>query len=190
LVRAPGILLDIQPGRAIPMKSGYALALVLGGSASLFGLVFDPPEKVIWNRTASAPEGLYWLRDEPFTKGRWVVLSARSGPAEWSQARGYVGEDWPLLKQVSGVPGDKICRDGTAVSINDENVATALLSDEKGRDLPAWDGCFTLVEGALFLLSPHPSSLDGRYFGAVREADILGIAVPLFGSSVHRQSAN
>ena len=46
------------------MKSGYALALVLGGSAALFGLVFDPPEKVVWNRTASAPIGLYWLRDD------------------------------------------------------------------------------------------------------------------------------
>ena len=50
------------------MKSGYALALVLGGSAALSGLVFDPPAKFIWNRTASAPEGLYWLRDEPFTR--------------------------------------------------------------------------------------------------------------------------
>ena len=171
------------------MKSGYALALVLGGSAALFGLVFDPPEKVVWNRTASAPIGLYWLRDEPFTKGRWVVLSARSGPAQWAQARGYVGEDWPLLKQVSGVPGDEICRDGVDVFINDQPVAIAAISDQKGRNLPAWDGCVTLRKGEVFLLSPHPSSLDGRYFGPVREADILGVAAPLFGSSVHEPSA-
>jgi conjugative transfer signal peptidase TraF len=171
------------------MKSGYALALVLGGSAALSGLVFDPPAKFIWNRTASAPEGLYWLRDEPFTKGRWVVLSARSGPAQWAEARGYVGKDWPLLKRVSGVSGDEICRKGVDVFINDELVAKALLSDEKGRDLPAWDGCVTLRNGELFLLSPHPSSLDGRYFGAVREADILGVAVPLMVSSVHGLSA-
>jgi conjugative transfer signal peptidase TraF len=171
------------------MKSGYALTLVLGGSAALFGLMFDPTEKVIWNRTASAPEGLYWLRDEPFTKGRWVVLSARSGPAQWAEARGYVGENWPLLKQVSGVPGDEICRKGVDVFINDQPVAIALLSDGKGRDLPAWDGCITLRNGEAFLLSPHPSSLDGRYFGAVREADILGVAVPMMVSSVHGQSA-
>ena len=172
------------------MKSGYALALVLGGSAALSGLVFDPPAKFIWNRTASAPEGLYWLRDEPFTKGRWVVLSARSVPAEWAEARGYVGKDWPLLKRVSGVPGDEICRKGVDVFINDQPVATALLSDEKGRDLPTWDGCITLRNGELFLLSPHPSSLDGRYFGPVSEADILGVAAPLFVSSVYDHSAN
>jgi conjugative transfer signal peptidase TraF len=171
------------------MKSGYALALVLGGSAALSGLVFDPPAKVIWNRTASAPEGLYWLRDEPLTKGRWVVLSARSGPAQWAEARGYVGEDWPLLKRVSGVPGDTICRDGVDVFINDQPVAIALVYDQKGRDLPAWDGCVTLRNGEVFLLSPHPSSLDGRYFGPVREADILGVSVPVMVSSVHGQSA-
>ena len=172
------------------MKPGYALALVLGGSAALFGLVFDPPARLIWNRTASAPEGLYWLRDEPFTKGRWVVLSARSGPAQWAQARGFVGHDWPLLKQVSGLEGDVICREGTAILINGEPAATALLHDRNGALLPAWDGCRVLEAGEVFLLSPHPSSLDGRYFGPVDEADILGVAAPFFVSSVHDHSAD
>lgn len=171
------------------MKAGYALALVLGASAALFGLVVDPAAKVIWNRSASAPQGLYWLRDTPLTKGRWAVLSASSGPAQWAAARGYVGDDWPLLKQVAGLPGDTICREGKAVSINGQPAAEALSYDGMGRDLPSWDGCVTLEKGEVFLLSPHPSSLDGRYFGTVHEADILGVAVPLFGSSVHGQSA-
>ena len=88
------------------------------------------------------------------------------------------------------MPGDKICRQGAYVFVNDGHVAIALISDQNGRDLPAWDGWITLEEGELFLLSPHPSSLDGRYFGAVREADILGVAVPLLVSSVHGHSAN
>ena len=189
MVGAPGILLNIEPDRAIAMKAGYALALVLGASAVVFGLVFDPPAKLIWNRSASAPQGLYWLRDAPLTKGRWAVLSARSGPAKWAAARGYVGDDWPLLKQVSGLPGDTICREGTAVSINGQQAAQALLVDRMHRELPVWEGCITLAAGEVFLLSPHPSSLDGRYFGPVHEADILGVAVPLFGSSVHEPSA-
>ncbi|PKP79810.1 MAG: hypothetical protein CVT79_17890 [Alphaproteobacteria bacterium HGW-Alphaproteobacteria-18] len=171
------------------MKAGYALALVLGASATVFGLVFNPAAKLIWNRSASAPQGLYWLRDAPLSKGRWAVLSASSGPAQWAAARGYIGEDWPLLKQVSGLPGDTICREGTAVSINHQPAAQALLYDGMGRDLPSWDGCAMLEASEVFLLSPHPSSLDGRYFGAVREADILGVAVPLFGSPVHETSA-
>ncbi|OZB13974.1 MAG: hypothetical protein B7X53_14910 [Hyphomonas sp. 34-62-18] len=171
------------------MKAGYALALVLGASAALFGLVVDPAAKVIWNRSASAPQGLYWLRDAPLTKGRWAVLSASSEPALWAAARGYIGEDWPLLKQISGLSGDTICREGTAVSINGHQAAQALLVDELRRELPVWDGCVRLAAGEVFLLSPHPSSLDGRYFGAVREADILGVAAPLFGSSAHDPSA-
>lgn len=171
------------------MKARYALALVLGSSAVLFGLVFDPPAKLIWNRSASAPQGLYWLRDAPLTKGYWAVLSARSGAAKWAAARGYVGDDSPLLKQVSGLPGDTICREGTAISINGQQAGQALLVDRMHRDLPVWEGCIKLAAGEVFLLSPHPSSLDGRYFGPVREADILGVAAPLFGSSVHEPSA-
>ncbi|AXE66144.1 hypothetical protein BBF93_19300 [Hyphomonas sp. CACIAM 19H1] len=171
------------------MKAGYAVGLVVGSSAVLFGLVFDPPAQLIWNRSASAPQGLYWLRDAPLTKGHWAVLSARSGPAQWAAARGYVGENWPLLKQIAGLPGDTICREGTAVSINGQQAAQAFLVDRMHRDLPVWEGCITLAAGEVFLLSPHPSSLDGRYFGAVHEADILGVAAPLFGSSVHEPSA-
>lgn len=189
MVRAPGIFLNVEPDRAIAMKAGYVMAFALGSSAVLFGLVFDPPAKLIWNRSASAPQGLYWLRDAPLTKGRWAVLSASSEPALWAAARGYIGEDWPLLKQIAGLPGDTICRDGAAVSINGQQAAQAFLVDRMHRDLPVWEGCITLAAGEVFLFSPHPSSLDGRYFGAVREADILGVAVPVFGSSVHDPSA-
>lgn len=171
------------------MKAGYALALVLGSSAAIFGVLFEPPEKLIWKRSARAPEGLYWVRNGPISKGQWVVLSARSGPAQWAQARGYVGEDWPLLKQVSGLPGDKICRNGAAVLINDQQAAQALLVDSFGRTLQSWERCVRLEAGEVFLLSPHPASLDGRYYGPVGEADILGVAAPLFGSSAYAQSA-
>lgn len=179
MVGAAAVLLDLEPNRAAQMRPGYALALVLAGSAALFGLVFEPDKKLVWNRTGSAPEGLYWLRDEPLTRGQWVALSARSGPAQWASAQGYSGNDWPLLKQVAGVPGDEICRDGLMVWVNGKPVAAALSMDHLRRDLPSWEGCRSLQEGELFLLNSHPSSLDGRYFGPVREADILGVALAL-----------
>ncbi len=52
----------------------------------------------------------YWLNDNPFTLGRWVVVSAKSPEAIWASKRGFVGQNWPLLKRVAGVPGDEICR--------------------------------------------------------------------------------
>lgn len=157
------------------MRPGYALALVLGGSAGLFGLVFDPADRLIWNRTGSAPQGLYWLSGDPFTKGQWVAVSARSAQADWAQAQGFVGRDWPLLKQITGVPGDEICREGSAVRINGAPVGIAQDVDSRGRVLPVWKGCQRLKPGEYFLLAPHPASLDGRYFGATDTADLDGV---------------
>jgi conjugative transfer signal peptidase TraF len=162
------------------MKPFILLMTVCGGWLALFGVLFEPEARLIWNRTRSAPLGLYWLKYEPLDPGRWVVLSASSPPATWAEAHGFTGRDWPLLKQVAGVPGDEICREELAITLNGKLVAIAQPADHLGRELPSWDGCVTLKHGELFLLNPHPSSIDGRYFGAVPAADILGVAEPVF----------
>ena len=95
-------------GRADPdMNRRRVLLASLGVAASVFLMIGAPADRLIWNRTGSAPEGLYWLSDEPFNKGRWVVVSARSGAAQWAERQGFIGRDWVLLKQVAGVPGDQ-----------------------------------------------------------------------------------
>lgn len=162
------------------MKSGYALALVLGGSAALFGMVFEPQKSLIWNRTGSAPIGLFRLSGEPFTIGRWVAVSSRSGPAQWASAHGFTGADWPLLKQVAALPGAEVCRENLDIFIDGEPVARALAVDSLGPDMPTWEGCIVLREDEIFLLNSHPRSLDGRYLGATKTEDVDGVAVPLW----------
>lgn len=159
------------------MKAAPFFLVGLGLSAVLFSVVSPLPERLIWNRTGSVPEGFYWLSDEPFTKGGWVVVSARSAEAEWAELHGFVGRDWPLLKRVSGVPGDEICRDGLMVSINGLPVGEALIESGGGVILPSWNGCKRVGEDELFLLNLHPQSLDGRYFGITRASDIDGSAI-------------
>jgi len=39
-----------------------------------------------------------------------------------------------------------------------------------------------LDEGQVFLLAPHPDSLDGRYFWAMQRSDLVGVAHPLMTS--------
>ena len=150
--------------------TGFSAGLVF------FGLVLDPADRLIWNRTASAPTGLYWLSDEPFTPGRWVVVSARSAEAQWAEEHGFVGRDWPLLKQIAGLPGDEICRWDTQLLINGKVGGEARLRDSSGRDLPSWEGCMVLGQDQLFLMNAHPDSLDGRYFGPVEIHDLVGVA--------------
>ncbi|MEL6996417.1 MAG: S26 family signal peptidase [Pseudomonadota bacterium] len=157
--------------------------LTLSGiSLVVFGSIFDPLDRLIWNRTASAPTGFYWLSDEPFTQGRWVVVSSESAVAEWVEVRGYVGKDWPLLKQIVGMPGDEICRTGTDILINNQPAAIAKERDSNGRNLPVWSGCSILQADEFFLLTPHPASLDGRYFGPIKQQDLDGVAIPLMTS--------
>lgn len=161
------------------MKAVPLFVAGIGLSAILFSVVGAVPERLIWNRTGSVPEGLYWLSDEPFTKGGWVVVSARSAEAQWAEFHGFVGEDWPLLKRVAGVPGDEICRDGVTVLINGIPAGEALIASGSGVLLPSWSGCSRVGEDELFLMNAHPQSLDGRYFGITSVHDIEGSAILL-----------
>lgn len=144
-----------------------------------FSMISPLPERLIWNRTGSVPEGLYWLSDEPFTKGGWVVVSARSAEAQWAELHGFVGKDWPLLKRVAGVPGDEICRDGVTILINGMPAGAALLETGDGVVLPSWSGCRRVAEYEIFLMNAHPNSLDGRYFGITSARDVEGSAIVL-----------
>ncbi len=158
----------------------WIAATVIGVGLACFSLFLAPQKRLIWNRTASAPQGLYWLSDGPHTAGRWAVVSSQSGEAQWANAHGFTGEGWPLIKQISGVSGDTICRNGAQISINGKPVADALLTDNARKNLPAWSGCFVLKDDEVFLLNAHPRSLDGRYFGPSSVDDLDGVAVLIF----------
>lgn len=126
----------------------------------------------LWNRTESAPKGLYLREGGALEKGDWAIVSARAPAAIWIAEHGFLAPDWPIVKRVAGVPGDQIYREGERVFVNGALVAVALETDSAGRILPAWSGCITLGDGEFFLLNDHPRSLDGRYFGATRAEDI------------------
>lgn len=159
------------------------LVLTLAGVAIIVAAsVLEPDRYLVWNRSASAPVGLYWLKNDPPHKGRWVVVSAASPMAQWAQKYGYTGPEWPLVKRVAALEGDRVCRFGDRIFINARAVATALFSDRSGRSLPVWSGCIELRKEDVFLLNPHPFSIDGRCFGTVLQSDLTGVAIPLMVS--------
>lgn len=153
------------------------LAATAVASIALTGAsVVSNDDKFIWNRTESAPTGLYWCLDRAPEKQEWAVVSAGAPSSIWIAERNYLAPGWPIIKRVAGVAGDKICRHGTMVKINNKRVATAMARDGEGRALPAWSGCFILAPNEFFLLNDHPKSLDGRYFGATKKEDVSGAA--------------
>ncbi|WP_084397227.1 S26 family signal peptidase [Henriciella aquimarina] len=135
---------------------------------------------LVWNRTGSAPIGLYRLSGDQFTLGRWGAVSADSDAAKWSASRGYVGDGWPLLKRIAALPGAEICREDLDIFIDGKPVAKALSRDAQGRKMPEWHGCVVVQDDEIFLLNAHPRSLDGRYFGVTKVRDVDGVAVLVF----------
>ena len=154
-------------------------ALVVGGAscAALTGTLLAPPAPVLlWNASPSSPVGLYWVRQgrTPALGGTaiaWPPPAARRLAA----ARDYLPADVPLVKNVAGVAGTRICAVGAAVFVNGRVSAVRRVRDGAGRPLPWWSGCHTLSRGELFLLSTGaPAAFDGRYFGITRAGELIG----------------
>jgi type IV secretory pathway protease TraF len=109
-----------------------------------------------------------------------------------ASTRGYLWAGALLIKPVAAGPGEVVCRHGAIVTINGLTVARARWADAAGRPLPRWSGCITLASDHVFVLSHAPDSFDGRYFGPIDPAHVLGTASALWADEVtgyqpHRQ---
>jgi conjugative transfer signal peptidase TraF len=155
-------------------------------SLALLGLgaaeALDPAPCLVWNASASAPLGLYWVtRDLPPERGALVLAWPPKEAGALAAARGYLPENVPLVKRIAAMANDVVCANSGIVVINGRMVAQTLLIDRAGRPLPAWNGCRTLRVGEVFLLMEGvPASFDGRYFGPVTTEAIVGRLVPLW----------
>jgi type IV secretory pathway protease TraF len=99
--------------------------------------------------------------------------------------RGYIGRGVPLLKHIAALPGQEVCRTGSAVAVDAVPFGDALDRDTHGRPLPVWQGCRRIADGDIFLMNPSvPDSLDGRYFGPLPARDLIGKATPLYTDEV------
>lgn len=153
-----------------------AIIGLLGASA-----VVPPRPRLLWNASASAPIGLWWVApDAPARRGDMVVAHLAEPWRGLAARRHYLPSNVPLIKRVAAGSGDVICAIGMAITINGRPVATRLAHDRAGRLMPYWQGCQVLRDGEAFLLMDDPASFDGRYFGATERRDIIGRAYPLW----------
>ena len=143
-------------------------------------IALNPLPRLIWNASKSVPIGFYWIEKRSPHGGEIAVLK----PPEWVQLiadeRNYLPNFAWLLKPVVATNGAIICRFGRMIFVNGKLVARAHLHDKLGRILPTWKGCKALRSDQVFLLSKHSDSFDGRYFGPVDTALIIGTAKHLF----------
>jgi conjugative transfer signal peptidase TraF len=136
----------------------------------------------IWNASASVPIGLYRVLPEDHLGVTDLVVVMPPEPiAKFLAERNYLPRRVPLLKLVLALPGQTVCRIRLAVIIDGIEMAMARERDRRGRPLPDWQGCRMIAEDEVFLMNwQSEDSLDGRYFGPLPAASIIGRAVPLY----------
>lgn len=155
----------------------YLASVAIGASAFV-----DPPPALIWNASPSVPIGMFTVH--PAVHLETADLVAVTPPetlAVFLADRGYLARSVPMLKRVLGLPGQEVCRDGLTITVDGIEMGMALSRDRSGRDLPVWHGCRTLADHEIFLMNwQSADSLDGRYFGPLPVATIIGRALPLW----------
>lgn len=159
-------------------------AVVTTAAVSLLGVAsvasFAP--RLIWNASASTPVGFYTIDDPgPVALTDLVAVDAPEPLATFLSDGGYLPRGVPLLKRVAALPGQRVCRTGLAITVDNAPIGDALDRDRRGRPLPVWQGCRIVADGELFLMNWQVGdSLDGRYFGPLPATAVIGRATPLY----------
>lgn len=85
-----------------------------------------------------------------------------------------------ILKPIAAGPGDHVDTTGSVLRINGITLAPIQTHDSQGRPLPVWRANRLLEHGEYFVFSGRVwNSLDSRYFGPIRDGDIVAVRAPL-----------
>jgi conjugative transfer signal peptidase TraF len=157
------------------------ITMVSAATALLHTMAWRPTPRVVWNASGSVPIGLYRLQTTRRTMINDLVVVMPPEPlATFLANGGYLPRGVPLIKRVLAVAGQTVCRQGFNITVDNLKIGAARERDFSGRLLPDWQGCRILEERDIFLMNPHPDSVDGRYFGVLPCSSIVGRAAMLW----------
>jgi conjugative transfer signal peptidase TraF len=164
--------------------SGLRYIVTMIGAVVSLGLPtllpFSP--KLIWNASGSAPIGLYAIEREQSPEVTDLVAVRAPEPiATFLADGGYLPRGVPLMKRVAALPGQRVCRIGLEITVDEVSMGSALDDDRRGNPLPVWQGCRIVARGEMFLMNWQvKDNLDSRYFGPLPASSVIGRAIPLY----------
>ena len=139
---------------------------------------------ILINETSSEPVGFYRLVPHPeshYRRGMFVVFPVPPKLRELVYGRHWIRDGIPLLKEVLGMHGDRVCIYADRFEINGQVVGPVFAVDREGHPLPQQRGCIEIQPGYFFAASRYfEHSFDGRYFGPLPLAIVTGEARPLW----------
>lgn len=158
------------------LLAGMAVTTALLSAALPMSRVF------VWNATASVPTGLYHIRGNAGLQvGERIAIDPPFKLRAYLAGRGYLPSGVPLMKEVAALHGDTVCRYDLVITINGEPAGEARVLDSRGRPLPVWQGCRIIAADEIFVMNRRASdSFDGRYFGPIARAQLIGRASPVW----------
>lgn len=161
------------------MSLTRALVLIAAGTLSLATLVqlaSPPTPRLIYNSSDSAAIGWYVLDPNGvLVRNAKVAAFAPQKARALGETRGYLPRHIPLIKTVWAIQGETICAKDGIISTQNRPDVHARSRDSFGRSMPQWNGCITLRDGEVFLVSTDvENSWDSRYFGPVPLENVLG----------------
>ncbi len=155
---------------------------VFAVSASLAGIRI--------NTTGSYPRGIYWMTNDPITKGSLVIFCPTdSAVFHMAKERGYInagfcpGSTGYMIKKILATNHDRVEMTTAGVFVNGRLLPNSkpMDMDLEGQPLsPIRVNITALDEHSVLLMSDYsPKSFDGRYFGLIEESQIIGVVRPI-----------
>lgn len=128
--------------------------------------------KIFLNITSSIKLGIYIMRkydkNLPLKKGTFVVFSV---PDKAVKNREYYQD---FIKEIVGTYGDDIEVIDNKIYINKEFKGEILEKDSYGNSIRTLkEGKQEIKEDEYFVMGSNPKSYDSRYWGTIRQQDIL-----------------
>ena len=131
----------LPPRRAMTARElGRLQFRLLVATACASALACIVAGHLIWNRTPSLPEGLYWLsRGSAAAPGKLVAFPVPADVAALVRDRQYLPPGAVLVKSVVATAGDWVCTRGGTLSVNGQELGAVLTEDSAGRPLPHYE---------------------------------------------------
>lgn len=109
---------------------------MLGATALLISTIGEASPRYVWNVSNSVPTGLYRLQPAGrLTVTELVVVQPPKPLATFLDLKGYLPIGVPMLKHVLALPGQTVCREAFAITID------SIAMGEHARAMDVADRC-------------------------------------------------
>ena len=164
----------------IKMALKYILFVLLGLLIFYGGIFFLQGKgfQFSYQQSKSMPEGIYFIYPTSrYLDGQNILFWPNKASEKHMIKRGYIRQKTPLLKQIVGINGDKVCIKDHKLYIDGAVLGPVYQEDRKGRPLEQLQICRNLNVNEFFVMGvSSPKSYDSRYYGMITKSQIIGKA--------------